>query len=98
MTARNPKPRVAFEAFEKTEWTFASEAEARAIVMEENEDRFCDCCLRVHRRLYLVDGYWLGKNCAEKYKIYRRNSDINSPAWRGWEKQHAKLTAMTHRQ
>ena len=59
-----------------------------------NTDKPCACCKRIHRTLHLVGGYWLGKNCAEQYKLYRRDNNINSLTWRGYEKKHAQLTAM----
>ncbi len=59
-----------------------------------NGEKPCDCCLRFHRKLYLVDGYWMGTTCAEDYKLYMQDSDITGITWRGWEKRHAKVKRM----
>lgn len=57
-------------------------------------DKPCSCCGRNHRKLFLVDGHWLGRNCAEDYKIYRRNSDVKSPYWKGYERKYTKVAKM----
>lgn len=59
-----------------------------------NDEKPCDCCNRVHRKLYLEDGYWLGATCAEQYGFYMIDRDITSLYWRGYEKQHAKIKRM----
>jgi hypothetical protein len=59
-----------------------------------NGEKPCDCCLRFHRKLFLVDGYWMGGTCADHYTFYMRESDITSSYWRGYEKQHAKVKRM----
>lgn len=59
-------------------------------------DQPCDCCRRFHRKLYLLDGYWLGKNCANSYTIYLRHSHPDSVVWRGYEKKHAQIKKMLH--
>lgn len=67
----------------------------KVLVIEESADRQCDCCKRVHRKLVLTDGYWMGKSCTEQYNIFKFNKNINTLVWRGWEKQYAKLCVMT---
>jgi len=61
-----------------------------------NGEKPCDCCNRLHRTLYLLDGYWMGKACAEDYTLYKIDSNITSLYWRGWEKKHAKVQRMLH--
>lgn len=58
----------------------------------------CSCCGRLHRKLYHIDGYWMGKTCSEQYKIYSRRDgkDINSPLWKGYEKQFANVQRMVN--
>lgn len=57
-------------------------------------DTPCSCCLRMHRKLTLIDGYWLGNACLDDYTFYMRESDITSSYWRGYEKKHAKVRRM----
>jgi len=59
-------------------------------------DKPCDCCHRMHRKLYYLDGYWMGQACAEDYTFYMRDSNITSLYWRGYEKKHAKVQKMLH--
>lgn len=59
-----------------------------------NGDKPCDCCLRFHRKLYFVDGYWMGETCVDDYTFYRRDANITSLYWKGWEKKHAKVKRM----
>ena len=59
-----------------------------------NDIKPCDCCNRLHRKLYLLDGYWMGDTCADHYSFYVRDRDITSLYWRGYEKQHAKVKRM----
>jgi uncharacterized membrane protein len=54
----------------------------------------CDCCHRVHRKLYLVDGYRLGKTCAEQYQLFKRWKNITDIVWKGYEKQYQKIVSM----
>lgn len=56
----------------------------------------CDCCGRVHRKLYNVQGYWMGKTCADGYRIYQRSDakEITSIFWRGHEKQYHNIKRM----
>jgi hypothetical protein len=61
-----------------------------------NGEKACDCCGRFHRKLYFLDGYWMGQTCAEDYTLYKRNADITSLYWRGYEKKHAKVRRMLH--
>jgi hypothetical protein len=63
-------------------------------VMEANADRHCECCHRVHRKLYNVDGYWVGGTCYEHYVLYKQTKDVGSIVWQGYEKQHAKVARM----
>mgnify|MGYP001567458535 FL=1 len=62
--------------------------------IQANEDDRCFCCGRVHRKLYNVDGYWLGQNCADSYRVYKHNKDIKSIAWHGWEKKFEQVQRM----
>ena len=59
----------------------------------------CNCCGRIHRKLYNIDGYWMGKTCSEQYKIYRRidGKNVNSMIWKGYEKQFANVQRMVNR-
>jgi len=57
----------------------------------------CQCCGRVHRKLFLVDGGWVGKACAEQIKLYRDRPMVTDIAWRGYERQHAKCAAFVAR-
>lgn len=59
-----------------------------------NPETPCHCCGRVHRKLFNVDGYLLGQNCADDYKLYQKNNDVTSIYWRGWERKHAKVAQM----
>ncbi len=62
--------------------------------MPAETDTACYCCNRHHRKLYLIDGLWLGENCAENYRNYKINSNVNSIYWHGYEKTHAKVQRM----
>jgi len=63
-------------------------------ILANSEDK-CHCCGRVHRKLFWVDGHWLGRNCAEDYRIYKyTNSDATSIFWVGYEKKHAQVKKM----
>jgi hypothetical protein len=37
-------------------------------------DRPCDCCGRTHRKLKLINGYWLGATCADAVAFYHRSA------------------------
>lgn len=54
----------------------------------------CHACGRTHRKLYLVNGFWLGSRCKSDYELYRRNSDPNSAQWRGYKKAYQKIEEM----
>ena len=57
--------------------------------------RPCDCCKRIHRKLYLTyDGYWLGETCANDYRVYLGVPSVTSAQWVGWESRHAKIERM----
>ena len=57
----------------------------------------CQCCGRKHRKLFLIDGGWVGKSCAEQVKIYRDRPEVTDIVWRGYERQHAKVAAFVTR-
>jgi hypothetical protein len=59
-----------------------------------NGEKPCDCCGRFHRKLYYVDGYWLGTSCAEQYGFYCQTPQVTNIVWRGYEKQYAKVKRM----
>jgi len=59
-----------------------------------NDEKNCDCCGRFHRKLFFMDGYWMGNTCADDYTIYMRFPKITDVVWRGWEKKYAKVQAM----
>ena len=63
-------------------------------IIPANSDKPCACCNRIHRKLFLIDGLWFGKNCAEDYKLYKIDSNIKSLYWRGYESKHAKISKM----
>ena len=44
--------------------------------IDANTDIACACCGRYHRKLYLVDGHWMGRNCADDYKYFRFNDSL----------------------
>jgi hypothetical protein len=56
----------------------------------------CNCCGRLHRKLYNIDGFWMGKSCAASYKIYQRSDakEITSIFWKGYEKQYNNIQRM----
>jgi hypothetical protein len=56
-----------------------------------NGEKPCACCGRFHRKLVLVDGFYMGQTCAEHVKLYEKCPDASSIVWRGYEKQHAKV-------
>ena len=66
----------------------------QAQTIPANSDKPCDACNRIHRKLYLLDGYWMGNACADHYSFYVRTKDITDSYWRGYEKQHAKIQRM----
>ena len=57
-------------------------------------DKPCALCGRYHRKLYNVDGYWLGRNCAENYKDYQRDKNPKSIIWHGYEREYNNVKAM----
>ena len=63
-------------------------------VIEANSDVACACCGRYHRKLRLVNGYWLGSTCQESYEIFRWNKDRASIQWKGYEKKFDQLARM----
>lgn len=56
----------------------------------------CYCCHRKHRKLFGIDGYWMGRNCAEDYKKFLRWPKRDSIAWLGWEKKYDQIKAMVN--
>jgi hypothetical protein len=62
--------------------------------MEADCETSCHCCGRVHRKLFLVDGYWMGRNCKQDYEMYKNFPKRNSIAWRGYEKNFDKVVSM----
>ena len=69
---------------------------AKRLTEPAETDKECSCCHRNHRKLTLIDGYWLGENCANDYQLYQQNSDINSLYWAGYERKHNKVANMVH--
>jgi hypothetical protein len=65
-------------------------------VMPANSDVPCACCGRVHRKLYLTDGHWLGQNCREDYKLYKQYPNKGAIVWLGYERKYAKVKAMVN--
>jgi hypothetical protein len=59
-------------------------------------DRPCDCCGRMHRKLFYVDAYWMGKSCATDYSLYKRSDgkDVASLVWKGYESKFYKVQKM----
>jgi len=71
----------------------------------------CDCCGRMHRKLMLVTGFWMGKTCAEFFQNYQAQAYSRQQAasgntayaanianyWLGREKQLARIQAMTNK-
>jgi hypothetical protein len=62
--------------------------------IEANELDKCSCCNRNHRKLTFVDGFVLGANCLEDYKLFKKNSDVKSIYWVGYETKHRKIQTM----
>ena len=59
-------------------------------------DKACSCCHRMHRKLYPVDGYWLGIQCAKQYALYKINPKVESIYWFGHQQQHDQIARMVH--
>jgi len=59
-----------------------------------NPDRRCDCCRRYHRRLQQVNGYWLGQDCANEYRLYLRIHDRKNIVWHGHETKFSQIETM----
>ena len=60
-------------------------------------DTPCDCCGRVHRKLFPFAGLLLGKTCLEQVKLYTNNKDRAALCWRTYEEQYDKVKAMFDR-
>ena len=56
----------------------------------------CDCCRREHRKLVVVDGYWMGKTCAEMYQTYKSQAFYRQMAAQGVECYAANLRNYWH--
>ena len=56
----------------------------------------CNCCGRIHRVLHDVNGYLLGQNCREDYRLYKKFPEVTSVVWDGWEKKYNKVAAMVN--
>lgn len=68
---------------------------ARIQTLPADTDKPCNCCGRTHRKLYLYQGYWMGKSCIEQYAFYTSwptNIIWTTDAY--WMKIAAKVTAM----
>lgn len=42
----------------------------RIQTLPADTDKPCNCCGRTHRKLYLYQGYWMGKTCIEHYSFF----------------------------
>ena len=60
----------------------------------EATDTPCSCCGRNHRKLYVVGPLFFGKNCKADYDLYKKNSNRESFAWRGYESKYDKIQQM----
>lgn len=58
-------------------------------------DQRCDCCGRYHRKLYYMNGFWLGNNCLADYRHYLIDKDAKSLYWHGYEANYRKVMIMT---
>lgn len=67
---------------------------AKTQTLPADSDQPCACCGRHHRKLTLIDGLWLGGDCAENYQMFLHNKDIKSPFWRGYEKKYYQVARM----
>ena len=58
-------------------------------------ERPCDCCGRIHRKLYSVNNMWMGSTCKEQYTRYW-DGDRNPKSlyWNGYQKQYQKVARM----
>lgn len=59
----------------------------------------CDCCKRIHRKLVLVNGFWLGQSCADDYRRYLNTPAYYTPVqqaaiWHGYETKLSKIKRM----
>jgi len=63
-------------------------------IIPANSDKPCSCCKRIHRTLYLVGGFWMGKNCAQDYKAYQNFGETNRNIWRGYERKLEQIKTM----
>lgn len=59
-----------------------------------NSDVPCACCGRIHRKLTLIDGHWLGSNCYENYRLYKNTPNVNAIVWIGYEKKFYEVQRM----
>lgn len=65
-------------------------------IIPPNDEVPCYCCHRKHRKLFFVDGYWMGRNCVESYKTFLRFPEANDIAWIGWAKKYEQVKAMVN--
>lgn len=78
-------------------YDLAMENTKKISTVAADADRFCDCCGRTHRKLYNIDGLWMGKTCSQDYDVFKWHRDITSLAWSGHEKTYRKVADMVER-
>ena len=57
-------------------------------------ERPCDCCGRVHRKLYHYKGFWMGETCKQNYQRFENDRDPKSLYWRGYERIYRRVARM----
>ena len=57
-------------------------------------DKPCDCCGRIHRKLYFTNGLWMGASCTEQYKLFDAWRNVTDIVWKGYEKQYWKVARL----
>lgn len=65
----------------------------RSNIKQANDEDRCDCCKRFHRKLFFTSGFWLGRDCAEQYKLYLSRKDHNI-IFHGYEKKLKQIIKM----
>lgn len=68
-------------------------------IMPANNDKPCALCQRIHRKLYLTRGEWLGQNCARDFKLFMGfESARKVEFWGGDKNKFEKLQKLANAQ
>lgn len=62
----------------------------------------CQCCGRKNRKLFLVQGGWVGHDCAKRLEVYRDliqcgNDPAKSAYFHGYERQLQQVVSFCER-